>query len=155
MYLLWCNEEKVNVAIFPPIVGTPWCAPIKVKHGAVSCRTPRGEHYKNVMGTRCKIRCKQGYESESSEVVCMASKHWSSNYACRGENWHPSEHAHIVSPHTHVCINTHTHTFTFPHTCILGLTHGFLISSFLAQVHLPTWTNWEGFFLLCIFPTQI
>lgn len=115
MYLLWCNEEKVNVAIFPPIVGTPWCAPIKVKHGAVSCRTPRGEHYKNVMGTRCKIRCKQGYESESSEVVCMASKHWSSNYACRGENWHPSEHAHIVSPHTHVCINTHTHIYFSTH----------------------------------------
>lgn len=109
IYLLWCNEEKVNAAIFPPIVGTPWCAPIKVKHGAVSCRTPRGEHYKNVMGTRCKIRCKQGYETESSEVVCMASKHWSSNYACRGENWHPSERTHIVSPHTHVCINTHIH----------------------------------------------
>ncbi|XP_068602285.1 sushi repeat-containing protein SRPX [Brachionichthys hirsutus] len=63
--------------------GTPWCAPIKVKHGDVSCRTPRGEHYKNVMGTRCKIRCKQGYEAVSSEVVCMASRHWSSNYACR------------------------------------------------------------------------
>ncbi|XP_034417551.1 sushi repeat-containing protein SRPX isoform X1 [Cyclopterus lumpus] len=63
--------------------GTPWCAPIKVKHGDVSCRTPGGEHYRNVMGTRCKIRCKQGYESQSSEVVCMASKHWSSNYACR------------------------------------------------------------------------
>ncbi|KAA8588017.1 hypothetical protein FQN60_001211, partial [Etheostoma spectabile] len=63
--------------------GTPWCTPIKVKHGDVSCRTSRGEHYRNVMGTRCKIRCKQGYESQSSEVVCMASKHWSSNYACR------------------------------------------------------------------------
>ncbi|XP_040924896.1 sushi repeat-containing protein SRPX isoform X2 [Betta splendens] len=63
--------------------GTPWCAPIKVKHGDVSCRTPRGEHYRNVMGTRCKIRCKQGYETQSTEVVCMASKHWSSNYACR------------------------------------------------------------------------
>ncbi|KAM9709240.1 sushi repeat-containing protein SRPX isoform 1-T1 [Menidia menidia] len=63
--------------------GTPWCAPIKVKHGDVSCRTPRGETYRNVMGTRCKIRCKQGYEVQSTEVVCMASKHWSSNYACR------------------------------------------------------------------------
>ncbi|KAM8854948.1 sushi repeat-containing protein SRPX isoform 2-T2 [Spinachia spinachia] len=63
--------------------GSPWCAPIKVKHGDVSCRTPRGENYRNVMGTRCKIRCKQGYESQSSEVVCMASKHWSSSYACR------------------------------------------------------------------------
>ncbi|KAK1903296.1 Sushi-repeat-containing protein SRPX, partial [Dissostichus eleginoides] len=63
--------------------GTPWCAPIKLKHGDVSCRAPRGEHYRNVMGTRCKIRCKQGYESQNSEVVCMANKHWSSNYACR------------------------------------------------------------------------
>ncbi|KAI3356348.1 hypothetical protein L3Q82_017572 [Scortum barcoo] len=63
--------------------GTPWCAPIKVKHGDVSCRTPRGEHYRNVMGARCKIRCKQGYEVQSPEVVCMANKHWSSNHACR------------------------------------------------------------------------
>uniref|UniRef100_A0A3B5MYD0 Sushi repeat containing protein X-linked n=1 Tax=Xiphophorus couchianus TaxID=32473 RepID=A0A3B5MYD0_9TELE len=63
--------------------GTPWCAPIKLKHGDVSCHTPRGEHYRNVLGTRCKIRCKRGYESQNSEVVCMASKHWSSNYACR------------------------------------------------------------------------
>uniref|UniRef100_A0A3Q2TBP6 Sushi-repeat containing protein X-linked n=1 Tax=Fundulus heteroclitus TaxID=8078 RepID=A0A3Q2TBP6_FUNHE len=67
----------------PPLSGTPWCAPIKLKHGDVSCRAPRGEHYRNVMGTRCKIRCKRGYESQNSEVVCMASKHWSSNYACR------------------------------------------------------------------------
>lgn len=37
------------------------------------------------MGTRCKIRCKQGYETQSSEVVCMASKRWSSNYACQGK----------------------------------------------------------------------
>ncbi|KAG7275919.1 hypothetical protein CRUP_011369 [Coryphaenoides rupestris] len=62
--------------------GTPWCAPIKVKHGDVSCRTPRGERLPNVMGTRCKVRCKRGYETESPEVVCMASKHWSSSYAC-------------------------------------------------------------------------
>ncbi|TNN04325.1 hypothetical protein fugu_001354 [Takifugu bimaculatus] len=64
--------------------GTPWCAPIKyVKHGSVSCSTPTGQQHKNVMGTRCKIRCKQGYETQSSEVVCMASKRWSSNYACQ------------------------------------------------------------------------
>uniref|UniRef100_A0A672H3E4 Sushi repeat containing protein X-linked n=1 Tax=Salarias fasciatus TaxID=181472 RepID=A0A672H3E4_SALFA len=43
----------------------------------------RGSTFRNVMGTRCKIRCKQGYEVQSPEVVCMASKHWSSNYACR------------------------------------------------------------------------
>ncbi|KAK7882462.1 hypothetical protein WMY93_028636 [Mugilogobius chulae] len=62
--------------------GTPWCAPIKAKHADVRCRTPRGEHYKNVMGTRCKIHCKRGYEVMSPEVVCMANKHWSANYAC-------------------------------------------------------------------------
>ncbi|XP_066562147.1 sushi repeat-containing protein SRPX isoform X2 [Amia ocellicauda] len=64
--------------------GTPWCAPIKVKNGQVSCRTPRGEYYKNVMGTRCKIHCKKGYEIVGHpEVVCMANKRWSGNYACR------------------------------------------------------------------------
>ncbi|XP_048855114.1 sushi repeat-containing protein SRPX isoform X1 [Brienomyrus brachyistius] len=64
--------------------GTPWCAPIKVKHGYVSCRTPRGEHYLNVMGARCTIRCKKGYETYgSSEVLCLASKRWSASYACR------------------------------------------------------------------------
>lgn len=64
--------------------GTPWCAPIKVKHGDVSCQTSRGGHYKNVLGARCKIRCKSGYEMQGHpEVVCMASKHWSANYACR------------------------------------------------------------------------
>ncbi|XP_035629537.1 sushi-repeat-containing protein SRPX-like isoform X6 [Oncorhynchus keta] len=65
--------------------GTPWCAPIKVKHGDVSCRSPGGQYYKNVMGSRCKIRCKRGYEMQQGhpEVVCMASKHWSGNYACR------------------------------------------------------------------------
>lgn len=77
--------------------GSPWCAPIKVKHGHVSCRTPRGEHHKNVMGTRCKIRCKQGYEAQSSEVVCMASKHWSSNYACRGLDTRTHTHIHTHS----------------------------------------------------------
>lgn len=103
-------KEKVSAVIFPPFVGTPWCAPIKVKHGDVSCRTPRGEHYRNVMGTRCKIRCKQGYEAQSSEVVCMASKHWSSNYACRGNN-----------------SSTRTH-LTHPHACLLG-------SYIFVQVH--------------------
>ncbi|XP_030199334.1 sushi repeat-containing protein SRPX isoform X2 [Gadus morhua] len=62
--------------------GTPWCAPIKVKNGDVSCRTPRGEQLMNVMGTRCKIRCKRGYETQNPEVVCMATKHWSSSYSC-------------------------------------------------------------------------
>lgn len=73
-----------NVCLF---LGVPWCAPVKVKHGHVSCQTPRGERYKNVLGTRCKIRCKTGYEMHgSSEILCMASKQWSGNYACRGQH---------------------------------------------------------------------
>uniref|UniRef100_A0A671PK74 Sushi repeat-containing protein SRPX-like n=1 Tax=Sinocyclocheilus anshuiensis TaxID=1608454 RepID=A0A671PK74_9TELE len=65
-------------------VSVPWCAPVKVKHGHVSCQTPRGERNKNVLGTRCKIRCKTGYEMHGdSEILCMASKQWSGNYACR------------------------------------------------------------------------
>ncbi|XP_015219646.1 sushi repeat-containing protein SRPX isoform X3 [Lepisosteus oculatus] len=64
--------------------GTPWCAPVKVKNGHVSCQTPRGEYYKNVMGTRCKIGCKKGYEVVGHpEIICMANKRWSGNYACR------------------------------------------------------------------------
>uniref|UniRef100_A0A8C7I3Z2 Sushi-repeat containing protein X-linked n=1 Tax=Oncorhynchus kisutch TaxID=8019 RepID=A0A8C7I3Z2_ONCKI len=57
----------------------------QVKHGNVSCRSPGGEYYGNVMGSRCKIRCKRGYEMQHghAEVVCMASKHWSGSYACR------------------------------------------------------------------------
>ncbi|XP_026999442.2 sushi repeat-containing protein SRPX [Tachysurus fulvidraco] len=64
--------------------GVPWCAPVKVKNGQVSCQTPRGEHYKNVLGTRCKIHCKRGYELHgSSEILCMVTKQWSGKYACR------------------------------------------------------------------------
>uniref|UniRef100_A0A8C8BPW0 Sushi-repeat containing protein X-linked n=1 Tax=Oncorhynchus tshawytscha TaxID=74940 RepID=A0A8C8BPW0_ONCTS len=68
-------------APFPRLLRTPWCAPIKVKHGNVSCRSPGGEYYGNVMGSRCK----RGYEVQHghAEVVCMASKHWSGSYACR------------------------------------------------------------------------
>ncbi|XP_039601013.1 sushi repeat-containing protein SRPX isoform X1 [Polypterus senegalus] len=62
---------------------TPWCAPIKVKNGYVNCRTPRGEYHKNVLGTRCSIQCKKGYEMHGNpEVVCLSSKRWSGNYAC-------------------------------------------------------------------------
>uniref|UniRef100_A0A8C9U8B6 Sushi-repeat containing protein X-linked n=1 Tax=Scleropages formosus TaxID=113540 RepID=A0A8C9U8B6_SCLFO len=68
----------------PSMKGTPWCAPLKVKHGHASCRTPRGEYYKNVLSTRCKIHCKKGYEVEGHhEVLCMANRRWSGNYACR------------------------------------------------------------------------
>ncbi|XP_041127576.1 sushi repeat-containing protein SRPX-like isoform X1 [Polyodon spathula] len=62
----------------------PWCAPIKVKNGQARCRTPRGEYYKNVMGTRCNIHCNKGYEIQGHpEVHCLSSKRWSGNYACR------------------------------------------------------------------------
>lgn len=67
-------------------VGVPWCAPVKVKQGHVRCQTPRGEHYKNVLGSRCKIHCERGYELHgSSEILCMASKQWSGKYTCRGQ----------------------------------------------------------------------
>ncbi|XP_026073782.1 sushi repeat-containing protein SRPX-like isoform X1 [Carassius auratus] len=77
-YWPYTDDEDVRYT------GAPWCAPVKVKHGHVSCQTPRGERNKNVLGTRCKIRCKTGYEMHgSSEILCMASKQWSGNYACR------------------------------------------------------------------------
>ncbi|XP_041927009.1 sushi repeat-containing protein SRPX isoform X1 [Alosa sapidissima] len=64
--------------------GTPWCAPVKVKHGQVSCQAPRGERHNNVLGTRCKIRCNRGYEMHGHhEILCHANKQWSGNYACR------------------------------------------------------------------------
>ncbi|XP_062862041.1 sushi repeat-containing protein SRPX isoform X1 [Trichomycterus rosablanca] len=64
--------------------GVPWCAPAKVKHGHVRCQTPRGERYKNVLGSRCKIHCERGYELEgSNEIVCMVTKQWSGKYTCR------------------------------------------------------------------------
>ncbi|KAK2904956.1 hypothetical protein Q8A67_006755 [Cirrhinus molitorella] len=77
-YWPYTDDEDVRYT------GVPWCAPVKVKHGHISCQTPRGERYKNVLGTRCKVRCKTGYEMHgSSEILCMASKQWSGNYACR------------------------------------------------------------------------
>ncbi|XP_028848224.1 sushi repeat-containing protein SRPX isoform X2 [Denticeps clupeoides] len=64
--------------------GTPWCAPLKVKHGQLTCQTPRGERYKNVLGTRCKVRCSRGYELQGhSEILCLTSKQWSGKYTCR------------------------------------------------------------------------
>lgn len=105
--------KSVQLSLFP-LLAAPWCAPIKIKHGDVSCRTPRGENYRNVMGTRCKIRCKQGYEAQSSEVVCMASKHWSSNYACRGKNQHlPLSPSYITSLTIHIIMHIHTPTYRF------------------------------------------
>ncbi|XP_077583547.1 sushi repeat-containing protein SRPX isoform X2 [Stigmatopora nigra] len=73
----------LHVFVCSAYEGSAWCAPAKVKHGDVSCRPPRGHTSRSAMGARCKIRCRPGYESPSVEVVCMATKHWSSNYACR------------------------------------------------------------------------
>ncbi|XP_033864477.3 sushi-repeat-containing protein SRPX-like isoform X1 [Acipenser ruthenus] len=75
------DDEDFHVRIHEE---DPWCAPIKVKNGQARCRTPRGEYYKNVMGSRCNIHCNKGYEMQGHpEVLCMLSKRWSGNYACR------------------------------------------------------------------------
>lgn len=86
-YLLqkWRISFSVDL-VLSLLTEDPWCAPIKVKNGQARCRTPRGEYYKNVMGTRCNIHCNKGYEMQGHpEVLCMSSKRWSGNYACRGE----------------------------------------------------------------------
>uniref|UniRef100_A0A8C8BY61 Sushi-repeat containing protein X-linked n=1 Tax=Oncorhynchus tshawytscha TaxID=74940 RepID=A0A8C8BY61_ONCTS len=110
---------------------TPWCAPIKVKHGNVSCRSPGGEYYGNVMGSRCK----RGYEVQHghAEVVCMASKHWSGSYACRGE----------TTTHTHTCttdgsyLNSRCQFFCSPGYNLKGP------NTVTCQYH-KTWTSGES-----------
>ncbi|XP_029459059.1 sushi repeat-containing protein SRPX isoform X2 [Rhinatrema bivittatum] len=63
---------------------TPWCSPIKVKNGYASCRTPRGEYYKTVQGTRCDIHCRKGFELHGSrQVMCQSSKRWSDKFVCK------------------------------------------------------------------------
>ncbi|NXA15891.1 SRPX protein, partial [Sapayoa aenigma] len=63
---------------------TPWCSPIKVKHGYANCRTPQGEYYKNVLGTRCDIHCQKGYELHGpSQLICQSSKRWSGKVLCK------------------------------------------------------------------------
>ncbi|POI35811.1 hypothetical protein CIB84_000436 [Bambusicola thoracicus] len=63
---------------------TPWCSPIKVKHGYANCRTPQGEYYKNVLGTRCDIRCQKGYELHGpQQLICQSSKRWSGKVLCK------------------------------------------------------------------------
>ncbi|NWW80965.1 SRPX protein, partial [Climacteris rufus] len=63
---------------------TPWCSPIKVKHGYANCRTPQGEYYKNVLGTRCDIRCQKGYELHGPhQLICQSSKRWSGKVLCK------------------------------------------------------------------------
>ena len=135
LFLARPPPSRRSALIGPPPAGTPWCAPIKVKHGDVNCRTPRGEQLMNVMGTRCKIRCKRGYETENPEVVCMATKHWSSSYSCHGDaadtHTHTHTHTHArthartrlhrphTHTHTHTCTRTrlHVHRHTHTHTC--------------------------------------
>ncbi|XP_005995324.1 sushi repeat-containing protein SRPX isoform X2 [Latimeria chalumnae] len=63
---------------------TPWCSPIKVKNGYARCVTPRGEYFKNVLGARCDIRCKRGYEVNGYQhVVCLSNKRWSGKFDCK------------------------------------------------------------------------
>ncbi|KAM7177352.1 sushi repeat-containing protein SRPX isoform 2-T2 [Macrochelys suwanniensis] len=63
---------------------TPWCSPIKVKHGNANCRTPQGEYYKNVLGTRCDIRCQKGYELHGpQQLICQSNKRWSGKVLCK------------------------------------------------------------------------
>uniref|UniRef100_A0A673XAP6 Sushi-repeat containing protein X-linked n=1 Tax=Salmo trutta TaxID=8032 RepID=A0A673XAP6_SALTR len=119
------------------VLWTPWCAPIKVKHGDVSCRSPGGEYYGNVMGSSCKIRCKKGYEMQHghAEVVCLASKHWSGNYACRGET--------TTHTHTHTCttdssyLNSRCEFFCSPGYNLKGP------NTVTCQYH-KTWTSGES-----------
>lgn len=66
------------------VLETPWCSPIKVKHGYANCRTPQGEYYKNVLGTRCDIRCQKGYELHGpQQLICQSSKRWSGKVLCK------------------------------------------------------------------------
>ncbi|XP_066476973.1 sushi repeat-containing protein SRPX isoform X3 [Tiliqua scincoides] len=63
---------------------TPWCSPIKVKYGYASCRSPHGGYYKNVLGTKCDIRCQKGYELHGpQELICQSNKRWSGKAMCK------------------------------------------------------------------------
>uniref|UniRef100_UPI00398F0C01 sushi repeat-containing protein SRPX isoform X1 n=1 Tax=Pristiophorus japonicus TaxID=55135 RepID=UPI00398F0C01 len=80
------DDEDVyaNEARYPRYQDTPWCAPLKIKNGYASCRTPRGEYYKNVQGTACDISCRRGYEIHgTNRVHCLSSKRWSQTVNCR------------------------------------------------------------------------
>uniref|UniRef100_A0A674HVN5 Sushi repeat containing protein X-linked n=1 Tax=Terrapene triunguis TaxID=2587831 RepID=A0A674HVN5_9SAUR len=74
-----------SVFVFPfSLPETPWCSPIKVKHGNANCRTPQGEYYKNVLGTRCDIRCQKGYELHGpQQLICQSNKRWSGKVLCK------------------------------------------------------------------------
>ncbi|KAF4797822.1 Sushi repeat-containing protein SRPX [Turdus rufiventris] len=46
--------------------------------------TPQGEYYKNVLGTRCDIRCQKGYELHGPhQLICQSSKRWSGKVLCK------------------------------------------------------------------------
>ncbi|XP_008105587.1 sushi repeat-containing protein SRPX isoform X2 [Anolis carolinensis] len=63
---------------------TPWCSPIKVKNGYASCRSPHGGYYKNVLGTKCDIRCQKGYELHGpQQLMCQSDKRWSGKVLCK------------------------------------------------------------------------
>uniref|UniRef100_A0A674HX86 Sushi repeat containing protein X-linked n=1 Tax=Terrapene triunguis TaxID=2587831 RepID=A0A674HX86_9SAUR len=89
VYLMVLKESLVkcvcSVFVFPfSLPETPWCSPIKVKHGNANCRTPQGEYYKNVLGTRCDIRCQKGYELHGpQQLICQSNKRWSGKVLCK------------------------------------------------------------------------
>uniref|UniRef100_A0ACB8FHP2 Uncharacterized protein n=1 Tax=Sphaerodactylus townsendi TaxID=933632 RepID=A0ACB8FHP2_9SAUR len=63
---------------------TPWCSPVKVKYGYASCRSSYGGYYKNVLGTKCNIRCQKGYELHGpQQLVCQSNKRWSGKVLCK------------------------------------------------------------------------
>ncbi|XP_068919579.1 sushi repeat-containing protein SRPX isoform X2 [Petaurus breviceps papuanus] len=77
-------EDDEDVFSYPRQKDTPWCSPIKVKYGDVYCRAPHGGYYKNVLGTRCDIRCRKGYELHgSSQLTCQPNKRWSDKVLCK------------------------------------------------------------------------
>ncbi|XP_036600444.1 sushi repeat-containing protein SRPX [Trichosurus vulpecula] len=77
-------EDDEDVFSYPRQKDTPWCSPIKVKYGDVYCRAPHGGYYKNVLGTRCDVRCRKGYELHgSSQLTCQLNKRWSDKVLCK------------------------------------------------------------------------
>lgn len=82
--LLHFVKYYVHLILLFSVLETPWCSPIKVKHGYANCRTPQGEYYKNVLGTRCDIRCQKGYELHGpQQLICQSSKRWSGKVLCK------------------------------------------------------------------------
>ncbi|KAJ6667641.1 hypothetical protein lerEdw1_016762 [Lerista edwardsae] len=77
-------EDDEDVYAHNKYKDTPWCSPIKVKYGYASCRSPYGGYYKNVLGTKCDVRCQKGYELHGpQELICQSNKRWSGKVMCR------------------------------------------------------------------------